>query len=86
MQPHSVSSNCPHFISVKALKYGREKCKFCREKDGSLKRRCKFQYDDGRKCLVPNDQYHFHCSQVSCNGAVFCSLSLNISFTARLFY
>jgi hypothetical protein len=75
-QSRCINSECPHFISVKALKYEREKCKFCREKDGSLKRRCEFQYNDGMKCHESNDQYHYHCSEANCNGAVYCSLCM----------
>lgn len=67
-----VNPGCHNYISVKALNHERNTCKVCRKKNGTLQWTCRFRYNDGRKCQESNHKYHFHCSDVKCNGAVFC--------------
>ena len=80
IQSRCDNPGCPHFISGDALKYNRKKCKFCREKDGSLIQRCTFQYNDGSKCRETSHKYHHHCKNEDCNGALYCETCMQCPY------
>jgi hypothetical protein len=75
-------ASCKKMISVKAVSYGRNQCKRCRRANGTLVMRpkyCKFVYKNGSVCREELNHcmdYHCHCVNPSCNGAVYCELCM----------
>ncbi len=75
-------ASCKMSISRKAVSFGRNQCKNCRRANGTLVMRpklCKFVYQNGNLCHETLNQcadYHCHCTNPSCNGAVYCELCM----------
>ncbi len=73
--PHRCVS-CKNFVSNKASLHGRNQCKKCRRKNGTLVWTCKYRFKNGVRCHELNHDYHVHCVRETCNGAVYCSLCI----------